>query len=314
MNKSSRQVHPILEGVQYGVGTWAWGDRLFWGYGHGYQVEDLRAVFQSSLAAGINFFDTAEVYGQGNSERLLGEFLQETDQPVKIATKFMPFPWRLNRRSLLRALRHSLKRLGRDSVELYQMHQPMPPVTIETWMGAMSEALQAGWIQAVGVSNYGLRQTERAYTALIQEGAQLASNQVEYHLLDRRIEKSGLLKLCQELGVAVIAYSPLAQGLLSGKYTPSNLPPGFRGGKYGRKFLAQIQPLVTALRKIGAEHAGKTPAQVALNWVMCKGTIVIPGAKNLRQAEENAEALGWELTEEEIAELDQMSDRVLAEV
>jgi len=271
----------------------------------------LRKVFQFNLDTGINFFDTAEIYGQGRSESFLGKFLRETDKPVKIATKFMPYPWRLRRQALVRSLRNSLKRLGRDQVELYQMHQPIPPVTIETWMEAMTEAYQAGLIQAVGVSNYNRDQTQRAYAALMRQGIQLASNQVEYHLLDRRIEKNGLMKLCQELGVAIIAYSPLAQGMLTGKYTPDNPPPGFRGSKYSRKFLTQIQPLIAALRKIGAEHAGKTPAQVAINWTICKGTISIPGEKNLRQAEQNAEALGWSLTEEEVAQLDAISDRVL---
>ncbi len=311
MGEPSVQWHPVLAGVQYGVGTWAWGDRLVWGFGRGYQEEDLRKVFQFNLDAGINFFDTAEIYGQGRSESFLGKFLRETDKPVKIATKFMPYPWRLRRQALVRSLRNSLKRLGREQVELYQMHQPIPPVTIETWMEAMTEAYQAGLIQAVGVSNYNRDQTQRAYAALMRQGIQLASNQVEYHLLDRHIEKNGLMKLCQELGVAIIAYSPLAQGMLTGKYTPDNPPPGFRGSKYSRKFLTQIQPLIAAMRKIGAEHAGKTPAQVAINWTICKGTISIPGAKNLRQAEQNAEALGWSLTEEEVAQLDAISDRVL---
>ncbi len=312
MGEPSMQQHPVLAGVQYGVGTWAWGDRLVWGFGRGYQEEDLRKVFQFNLDAGINFFDTAEIYGQGRSESFLGKFIQETDKPVKIATKFMPFPWRLRRKSLMRSLRNSLKRLGRDHVELYQIHQPLPPVTVETWMEAMAEAYQAGLIQAVGVSNYDRNQTQRAYAALMREGIQLASNQVEYHLLDRRIEKNGLMKLCQELGVTIIAYSPLAQGALTGKYTPDNPPPGFRGSKYNRKFLTQTQPLIAALRKIGAEHAGKTPAQVAINWVICKGAIAIPGEKNLRQAEQDADALGWSLTPEEVAELDALSDKVLA--
>ncbi len=310
MAEPSTQRHPVLADVQYGVGTWSWGDRLVWGFGRGYQEDDLRKVFQFNLDSGINFFDTAEVYGQGRSESFLGKFIQEADKPVKIATKFMPFPWKLRKRSLLRSLRNSLKRLGRDHVELYQIHMPLPPVTVETWMEAMAEAYQAGLVQAVGVSNYDRDHTQRAYAALMREGIQLASNQVEYHLLNRRIEKNGLMKLCNDLGVTIIAYSPLAQGVLTGKYTPENPPPGFRGNKYNRKFLAQVQPLIAALRKIGSEHAGKTPAQVAINWTICKGTLTIPGMKNLRQAEQDSEALGWSLTEDEVAQLDALSDRV----
>jgi aryl-alcohol dehydrogenase-like predicted oxidoreductase len=214
--------HTVLSGVQFGTGTWAWGDRLFWGYGRSYNDDDLRGAFDASLAAGIDLFDTAEVYGQGRSEILLGRFIQESGKQVRVATKYMPYPWRLSRRSALIALRRSLKRLGREKVELYQIHTPFPPLKIETWVEALGDLAQAGLIDAVGVSNYDRDQTQRSYDTLIRQGIPLASNQVEYHLLNRKIEKNGLLKHCQELGVTVIAYSPLGQGLLTGKFTPEN--------------------------------------------------------------------------------------------
>lgn len=307
-----RSGRPPLEGVTFGVGTWAWGDRLMWGYGIGYAEDDVRQAFNASLAAGIRLFDTAEVYGQGRSESMLGAFLREVEQrpgqvPVLIATKFMPFPWRLSRQSLVRALRGSLRRLGLEQVDLYQIHQPLPPVNVETWMSAMVEAAQAGLTRAVGVSNYDINHTQRAYDALIREGMHLASNQVEYSLLNRKIETGGLLKLCQDLGVRVIAYSPLAMGMLSGKYSPDNMPRGVRAGRYHRRVLQRIAPLIALMKKIGMEHAGKTPAQVALNWVICKGALPIPGAKNHEQAEQNAGALGWRLTDDEVAALDEAS-------
>jgi len=301
--------HPVFSGVQFGTGTWAWGDRLFWGYGRSYGEEDVRAVFLASLEAGINFFDTAEVYGQGRSESLLGKFIQESEAPVRIATKFMPYPWRLSRRSAQRALQGSLKRLGRDKVELYQIHMPFPPLSIETWVSALGELAQSGLIGAVGVSNYDRDQTQRAYDILIRQGIPLASNQVEYHLLNRKIEKNGLLKHCQDLGVTVMAYSPLAQGLLTGKFTPENPPRGVRS-RYGAKLVVKVQALLKLMRQIGADHAGKTPAQVAINWTMCKGTFTIPGAKTQRQMEENAGALGWSLTPDEVAALDEASDQI----
>jgi aryl-alcohol dehydrogenase-like predicted oxidoreductase len=302
--------HPVLSGVQFGTGTWAWGDRLFWGYGRGYNDDDLRAAFDASLAAGIDLFDTAEVYGQGRSEMLLGRFIQESGKQVRVATKYMPYPWRLSRGSALRALRRSLKRLGREKVELYQIHWPFPPLKVETWVEALSDLTQTGLIDAVGVSNYDRDQTQRAYDTLIRQGIPLASNQVEYHMLNRKIEKNGLLRHCQELGVTVIAYSPLGQGLLTGKFTPENLPKGVRS-RYGIKLVTKIQPLIKLMRQIGADHAGKTPAQVALNWTMRKGTFTIPGAKNQRQMEENAGALGWELTPDEMVALDEASDRAV---
>jgi aryl-alcohol dehydrogenase-like predicted oxidoreductase len=303
-------IHPVMEGVEIGIGTWAWGDRLFWGYGKDYQEDDIHQVFISAVNAGIRIFDTAEVYGQGKSELFLGKFIQESEQKVSIWTKFMPYPWRLLRRSLDRAIKNSLKRLGQSQVDLYQIHAPLPPVTIDTWMEAMLDVYEQGLVRGIGVSNYDRRQTQRAYEALNRRGNLLVSNQVEYNLLNRKIEQNGLLKQCKEMGVTIIAYSPLAQGLLTGKYTPEEPPRDFRGSRSGRKKLAQIQPLVTLMRRIGAEHAGKTPAQVSINWTICKGTIPIPGIKNLEQLQQNLGALDWRLTSDEVAELDEMSDRI----
>jgi aryl-alcohol dehydrogenase-like predicted oxidoreductase len=133
---------------------------------------------------------------------------------------------------------------------------------------------------------------------------------VEYSLLNRKPETSGLVKVCRDLGVTLIAYSPIAKGALTGKYTPENVPPGMRRRIYSRNTLARIQPLIGLLREIGETHDGKTPSQVSLNWLMCKGAVPIPGAKNLRQAQENNGALGWRLTEDEVAELDEVSERV----
>ncbi|MCX6030884.1 MAG: aldo/keto reductase [Chloroflexi bacterium] len=292
-----------------GVGTWQWGDSTLWGYGKGYAEADIKAAFDASMAAGITFFDTAEVYGLGKSERFLGQFIREGGQPVVVATKFVPVPWRLGKGSLLRALRGSLNRLGMQQVDLYQIHFPFPPVPIETWMDALADAVQAGLTRAVGVSNHNVEQTRRAHAALAKRGVPLASNQVEYSLLHREPERTGLLKLCQELGVTLIAYSPLAKGLLTGKYTPENPPAGARGRMFRPDYLARIQPLIGLLREIGGKY-GKTPNQVALNWLICKAAAPIPGAKNARQAAENAAALGWRLAADEVAALDAASDAV----
>jgi len=302
---------PVFEGIQIGVGTWAWGDRLVWGYGRGYHRDDVREAFTASVANGLLFFDTAESYGQGQSEKLLGEFIASAGISVRVATKFMPYPWRLNQKSLLQALRGSLERLGLEQVDLYQIHFPLPPVNIETWMAALSEAMQTGLTRAVGVSNYDQNRMQRAFDALAREGIHLASNQVEYNLFNRKVEKNGLLKKCQDLGVKLIAYSPLAMGLLTGKYTTSNPPRGIRAGavNYNRSLLARMEPLMVLMKRIGSNHAGKTPAQVALNWVICKGALPIPGAKNVVQAEQNAGAVGWSLTEDEVSALDEASNQ-----
>lgn len=300
----------ILKNVQMGVGTWAWGDRLFWGYGREYSDDDLQKAFLVSVQEGIAFFDTAEVYGQGKAELLLGRFLKEFEGEVKLASKFMPFPWRLNKKSLLRALNKSLKRLGVSQLDLYQTHMPAPPITLETWMDAMGEAYQAGLIKAIGVSNYNREQLQRAYEALSRQGVQLASCQVEYSLLNREIEQNGIKQLCDELEICLIAYSPLAQGLLSGKYTFEQPPHGIRGRQQNRNYLERIRPLITEMRRIGADHAGKPPVQVALNWLISKGAIPIPGAKTEEQAFQNAETLTWSLTAEEVKKLDQISAQI----
>lgn len=307
MSSSPATPHPVHT-AEMGLGTWQWGDQLVWGYGQGYDARDLQDSFERSLQAGVTFMDTAEVYGLGQSERYLGRFLRASGQPVVVATKFMPLPWRLGKGAFRNALRGSLQRLGLNQVDLYQMHWPNPPVAIETWMTAMADAMEAGLVRAAGVSNYNTAQTTRAHAALQKRGLALASNQVPYSLLDRRYERNGLLTLCRQLGIRVIAYSPLAQGLLTGKYTPQTPPPGFRGQRW-KAALSRVAPLVEALRALGEAHGGKTPAQVALNWCICKGTLPIPGAKSARQAEQNAGALGWRLTAAEVAQLDALSDQ-----
>jgi aryl-alcohol dehydrogenase-like predicted oxidoreductase len=227
--------------------------------------------------------------------------------PVVVATKFAPLPYRLLKGALAGALRRSLARLGLARVDLYQIHFPFSLVPVAVWANALADAVEAGLTRSVGVSNYSAAQMRQAHAVLSRRGIPLASNQVEYHLLHRKVERNGVLQTCRELGVALIAYSPLAKGLLTGKYTPENRPPGLRkymarGGK-----LSSIQPLLGLMRELGQAHEGKSPAQVALNWLVCKGAVPIPGAKNGHQAQENAAATGWRLDAAEIAALDEMS-------
>lgn len=296
-----------LEPIELGTGTCQWGDLGAWGYGVRYGERDVRSAFEASLEAGVEFFDTAELYGLGRSERLLGKFIRSTRRPVRVATKFLPMFWRLRRTSLLAALRGSLRRLGLERVDLYQIHKPYPPISIETWADALADAVQGGLASSVGVSNFDLEQTKRAAEALAKRGLLLASNQVHYNLLHRRVETSGLLAYCRAHAIRVIAYSPLERGILSGKYGPDRLPSNRRFGLYReRRGLAAIQPLVDRLRDIG--HArDRSPSQIAINWIICKGGLPIPGAKNARQLADNVGAKGWRLSNEEVASLDRIS-------
>lgn len=293
-----------------GIGAWAWGDRLYWGQSN---REDLQAAFETSMSAGIRFFDTAEAYGFGRSEKLLGQFLRDSENgSAVVATKFFPFPWRFLKRNLLAAARASLRRLGVGQIDLYQIHFPNPPMPIDTWVSAMADSVDAGWIKLVGVSNYSLEQMRRAQQILAQRDLPLTSNQVKFNLLAREPERSGLLQACRELGVTLIAYSPLAQGVLTGKYTPEHPVPGVRKFRYGRGLLRRVQPLIGLLREIGNGHGGKTPGQVAINWTIYKGALPIPGVRNKRQAEEATGSLGWMLTQDEVAALDSASNSFLA--
>ena len=299
----------FLHAIEMGLGAWQWGDRMMWQYGQKYGSEQVREAFQTSIQEGISFIDTAEMYGNGLSERLLGNFIRETNQPVLIATKFFPWPWRLHKHATLRALKGSLARMGVDGVDLYQVHWPSPVLSTDRLMDGLAECVESGLTRTVGVSNFGQSRMLAAYSSLAQHNIPLASNQIHYSLLSRAVEKNGTLARCKELGIRLIAYSPIEKGLLSGKYSADNPPPGMRARNYAA-LLPRIQPLLKIMTQIGQDHGGKSNTQVALNWVICKGALPIPGAKDGVQAHENAGALGWKLTDEEVARLDAASDEV----
>jgi aryl-alcohol dehydrogenase-like predicted oxidoreductase len=301
----------FLHAIEMGLGAWQWGDRVTWQFGQNYNEEDVRNAFNISMDEGIQLVDTAEIYGSGASERLLGRFIQSTEKPVLIATKYFPYPWRLFNASIPKALRNSLERIGVESVDLYQIHWPTPLMSVDRLMDGMIECVKDGLTRTVGVSNFDQSRMLTAYSALARQNIPLAANQVHYSLLNRTVEKNGLLARCKELGVRLIAYSPLEQGLLTGKYDLNNRPPGTRAGMLSG-LLPKIDELIKLMTTIGQDHGGKSNAQVALNWVICKGTLPIPGAKNARQAQENAGALGWKLTNDEVAKLDEVSDQVLS--
>lgn len=307
MNEVSNE-NRFLHAIDMGLGAWQWGDRIVWGYQPGESDKGIRESFDVSLNMGVRFIDTAEVYGSGRSERLLGEFLKDTDQPVLVATKFFPWPWRLTKGFIPRALKGSLERMGLESVDLYQIHWPSPLLPPEAMMEGMVECVKSGLTRTVGVSNFWEKRMLRAYSTLAQYGVSLASNQLPYNLLNREAEKNGVLARCKELGIRFIAYSPLAQGLLTGKYSPDSPPPGVRGSSYA-EILKKLPPVIKTLQEVAQNH-GKTVSQVALNWVICKGALPIPGAKNAKQAEDNAGGAGWRMTDDEVAKLDEVTDRI----
>ena len=294
------------------LGTWAWGDKLFWNYGSDYSFEELQAAFFAAIEAGTTFFDTAEIYGLGLSEKFLGQFRQQTQQMVQIATKYGPLPWRFSAQSVSDALTASLERLQIQRVDLYQVHWPFNFfMSQETLMHALADEVKRGRVAAVGVSNYSADQMREAHQLLAARGVPLAVNQVRYSLLTRQIETDGILNTARQLGVTILAYSPLVQGLLTGKYTGerSKAPSGARriDPRFNSEGLKKIAPVISLLQQLGEKH-GRTPAQVALNWLIAQGNVIpIAGVKTAEQVRQNAGALGWMLSEEEVAQLEQVS-------
>lgn len=289
-----------------GVGTWQWGDKLVWGFGKGYQETDAKEAYAAALRGGVQLFDTAEVYGLGESERMLGRYYHAGAARPLVVSKMFPFPWRFSRKVMLSALKKSLSRLQMDKLDLYLLHWPWKPVSLEQWAESLAEAYELGLTKAVGVSNHDLPQMERVAKVLTSHNVPLAANQLEYHLLERRPESSGLFKAMQAEGIVLMAYSPLAMGWLTGKYGLENPPPGrYRAARYTAK-RERIPKVIKSLQEIAQAH-GASPAQVALRWCIQKGTLPIPGVKNARQAEGNAAALRLELTPEEMRRLDFVS-------
>ena len=284
-----------------GLGTWQWGSRE-WGWGRNYGKKEVLEAFQKALEVDINFIDTAEIYGRGKSEQLIGEAIKDHRDEVVIATKV--WPWNLTSGRIFRAANRSARRLGVDVIDLYQIHWPNPIFPISNTMKTLKKLVQLGKVRTVGVSNFNLARMKAAQEAL--SPLELASNQVKYNLLDRNIEDD-LLPYTQSSNVTVIAYSPLAHSLLTGRYTPKNRPTSLvqaANPRFSSKNLTRMNSIQQVLANIANAH-NKTPAQVALNWLISKPNVVaIPGVKKTEHVVDSAGATDWRLTESEIEKLE----------
>lgn len=314
-----------------GIGTWAWGNKLLWNYDESMD-EELRQVFYTSLASGINFFDTADSYGtgklNGRSEQLLGSFLDDypgsikIKSNVKIATKLAAYPWRLTPNQWVNAAKASLKRTGQDQLGLVQLHwstSNYAPLQERLMWDGLVAIYDMGLAQGVGVSNFGPKQLQKIHAYLEKRGVPLTAVQVQYSLLSRGKEQEAVKAAAKDLDLALIAYSPLALGLLSGKYQLNNnsklqkeamsvLPGGPRGYLF-KKILPGLGPLQQVVGEIGRNRK-KTASQVAVNWCMCQGTVPIVGVKNMGQLKDNMGAMGWRLSEGEVGALNEAADMV----
>jgi aryl-alcohol dehydrogenase-like predicted oxidoreductase len=274
-----------------GLGTWQFGSRE-WGYGDSYASGAARDIVRRARALGVTLFDTAEVYGLGKSERILGDALGDERAEVAVASKIFPvapFPAVVKQRE-----RASARRLQLDRIPLYQVHQPNPVVPDSVIMPGMRDLLDTGAIGAAGVSNYSLSRWQKADSAL---GRPVISNQVHFSLAHPRALEN-LVPFAERENRVVIAYSPLAQGLLGGKYGVNNRPGGVRAinSLFGTENLRRIEPLLQTLRDVAAQVDAK-PAQVALAWLLSLPNVVaIPGASSVEQLEFNVAAADIELS------------------
>jgi aryl-alcohol dehydrogenase-like predicted oxidoreductase len=295
-----------LEVAPLAVGCWSWGDRAYWRYDPQHGGRDVVDAFGACLEAGLDLFDTAETYGWGRSERILGSLARKSWRPVTVATKYAPLAGRGGAPAIPKALEGSLKRLGLSRVDLYQVHWPdLHEVPIEATMNVLADVVRDGRAGAVGVSNFSAAEMREAHAALERRGVPLATNQVHYSLLHRAPEIDGVLDACRELGVTLLAYSPLEQGLLTGKYPPATRPADARSEAlwFAPDNVAAAQPVVIKLQAIAGAH-GADAAAAALAWLLAKGAVPVAGARTGEQATCNAKALNLTLTEEEIAQLD----------
>ncbi|KAJ1683777.1 hypothetical protein LUZ63_020922 [Rhynchospora breviuscula] len=290
--------HLDVDGVgpvsRIGLGTWQFGSRE-WGYGDEYADRTARDVVRRALELGVTLFDTAEVYGFGRSERILGEALGDQRSSVALASKVFPvapLPPVVRQRA-----RASAGRLGVDRIPLYQVHQPNPLVPDSVIMPGLADLLEDGTIGAAGVSNYSLERWRKADAALEpRAGRTVVSNQVSFSLANAA-PLDDLVPFAETENRVVIAYSPLAQGLLGGKYGPANRPADVRRANrlFGTENLTRVQPLLDVLRDV-ADTMSTTPSQVALAWLVNLPQVVaIPGASSVEQLESNVAAAELDL-------------------
>jgi aryl-alcohol dehydrogenase-like predicted oxidoreductase len=315
-----------------GIGT------MLWDSSKSDTKEDIFKAYSTCLDNGLNFFDTAEIYANGNSERMLGECIKKDGRSIIIASKFAPpssmvpnppkrfFVSKKSPRALMEALDNSLNRLGVDYIDLYQLHAPPSHNTIEDYMDVMAEAVKMGKVRAVGVCNFNAAQMRQAYVRLARHDISLATNMVGYSILRRFPETNGVFDICKELNIALIPYAPLAEGVLTGKDRDGKrIPLAYSAVIYfghlnivkerenttsfiKRLFTKpreldrkRIEPLFKVMDEIAQKH-NKTLAQIAINWLITTEDVTvipIPGVRNIRQINDNMGAVNWKLTKEE---------------
>ena len=309
LGKTGIEVTPIGLGVMQFAG----GKGMFRMMFNDLSQGTMSAIVKAALDGGINWFDTAELYGRGRSERGLANGLKGAgvkDDEVVVATKWSPMLRTAG--NIPRTIGQRMKYLDGYAIDLFMVHQPWGFSSPEAEMNAMADLVQAGKIRSVGVSNFNAEQMRRAHDALEKRGIPLAVNQMQYSLLHRNIETDGVLDVAKELGITIVAWSPLARGILSGRFHKD--PERLKNTPFARRMmmrreLERTQPLISVLEDMSMNYDA-TPAQVALNWLIhFQGDMVlaIPGASKVEQAEQSASAMNFVLSGEDMDRLDEVS-------
>ena len=291
------------------LGTWAWGAGAFGGdavFGSKTDVENLKPVFDAAMKNGLNLWDTATVYGMGESEKILGSFVAgEKREDVEVSTKFTPQLAEVYENSVEKMALASMERMGIEYIDMYWIHNPMD---VERWTPGLIPLLKSGKVKRVGVSNHNIKEIKRANEILGEAGFKVSAVQNHFSLLYRSSEKGGVLDYCKENGIEFWAYMVLEQGALSGKYNKENpLPAESDRGKKYNPVLDQLSALTDEMKKIGAQYNASC-SQVGIAWAIAKGTLPIIGATKERHVIEAAEAAKIQLKAEEVARLEQLAD------
>lgn len=291
-----------------GLGMWQAGGKA---WGSDVRDVDCRNAMERAVELGINLVDTAEAYGEGHSETVMSRAIKNVGRDnVFVATKVGG--WHLRADDVKKACAASLKRLGVREIDLYQVHWPDPwsQVPLKETMKALEALHRAGKIRHIGVSNFAVRDLEEARSHLSR--TEIVSNQVRYNMLQRNVEAE-VVPYCKREGIAILAWSPIGKGVLSGKYQDGKRPKDRVRAEedlFKPANLRAVAPLIRELKRVGRAHR-KTPAQVALAWLRRNRHVVpIPGAKRPVQAEENAGAAGWALEAREVRSLDRILARL----
>ena len=291
------------------LGTWAWGAGAFGGdavFGSKTDVENLKPVFDAAMKAGLNLWDTATVYGMGESEKILGTFVAgKKREDVQISTKFTPQLAEMFDNSVEKMANASIERMGCDYIDIYWIHNPMD---VERWTPGLIPLLQSGRVMRVGVSNHNINEIQRANEILGEAGFKVSAVQNHFSLLYRSSEKGGVLDYCKQNGIEFWAYMVVEQGALSGKYNKENpLPEESDRGKKYNPVLSQLEALTNEMTAIGQKY-GASCSQIGIAWAIAKGTLPIIGATKEHHVVEAAEAAKIQLTSEEMSRLESLAD------